>query len=388
MSPKIIAAVLAVTASTVVAAGSVWADSYAKSHGTPAYSEGCHVITDGTYLSGGASGCLPAGKAKYAPIIQEGPRPVIHQQVHQVPEIRIQKVPVVKRVYEQRIEKVPVVKRIEEVQIQKVPVVKRVYEERIEKVPVVKRVEVPIVEKVPVIKRVYEERIEKVPVVKRVEVPVIQKVYVPQVVKVPVPVRQEVPQYVNSGVQVHQQHAQAQHQPVGVIQQQAHVRHQAVPVLSQRAHVQVQHVPVIGQAPQIMHQAVPVLRQHAQIHRQIVPVYQPQVHTIPTAVNYGTVCTNGCPRYVHQPQPVYMPTTYRHTMVHHQTYQPTVQAPVIQPVQHMLKTPAAKVTTKLIPAPAPVATGGTTYATNGYTTAGHAASDFVQGSSVGRYAQN
>lgn len=360
MSPKIIAPVLAVTASTVVAAGSVWADSYAKSHGTPAYSEGCHVITDGTYLSGGAGGCLPAGKAKYAPIIQEGPRPVIHQQVHQVPEIRIQKVPVVKRVYEQRIEKVPVVKRIEEVQIQKVPVVKRVY----------------------------EERIEKVPVVKRVEVPVIQKVYVPQVVKVPVPVRQEVPQYVNSGVQVHQQHAQVQHQPVGVIQQQAHVRHQAVPVLSQRAHVQVQHVPVIGQAPQIMHQAVPVLRQHAQIHRQIVPVYQPQVHTIPTAVNYGTVCTNGCPRYVHQPQPVYMPTTYRHTMVHHQTYQPTVQAPVIQPVQHVLKPPAAKVTTKLIPAPAPVATGGTTYATNGCTTAGHAASDFVQGSSVGRYAQN
>ena len=123
MSPKYIVSALLVTASSVVASQSVWAEGYVKSYGEAAYSEGCHVITPGQSYE---DACIQSGNYTAAPIIQEGPLPVIRQQVQQVPEIRIQKVPVVQRVYEQRIEKVPVIKRVEEVQIQKVPVVKRV----------------------------------------------------------------------------------------------------------------------------------------------------------------------------------------------------------------------------------------------------------------------
>ena len=57
MSPKLIFSTLAVTASSVVAAHSVWAEGYVKSHGTPTYSEGCHVITPGQSLE---DSCVPA----------------------------------------------------------------------------------------------------------------------------------------------------------------------------------------------------------------------------------------------------------------------------------------------------------------------------------------
>ncbi|MDG1416110.1 MAG: hypothetical protein P8R39_12215, partial [Alphaproteobacteria bacterium] len=58
MSPKLIFSALAVTASSVVAAHSVWAEGYVKSHGTPTYSEGCHVIVPGQSLK---DSCAPTG---------------------------------------------------------------------------------------------------------------------------------------------------------------------------------------------------------------------------------------------------------------------------------------------------------------------------------------
>ena len=389
MSPKIIASALLVTGSTLVAVSAAWADGYLKSHGLSTYSEGCNVVAPGQSMAQALAACSGDEFSEYS---DPQPWPVAPKQVIQVPEIRVEKIPVVKRVYEERIERVPVVKRVEEIHIEKVPVIKRVYEHRIEKVPVIKRVEVLIIEKVPVIKKVYEQKI----------------------VKVQVPVVQEVPQIMRNTVPVLKQSEQIHRQIVPVQQQTARFQHQVVPILHQQANYRVQRVPVIGQQPVYGVQRVPVTQQIPQPYRQFVPVPQRQCIPAPIPAQRRMACgAYGC---FYQPIAAGGQVVVRYgssasasavAVAPRIVAQPQVfgAAPSVVPAQAAgaiaAPAPSAAVsdiapvplTAPFLPGSTMNANGGSTqammtgtgYVTNGYATNGDAASSFVQSGKVGGF---
>ena len=275
----------------------------------------------------------------------------------------------------------------------------------------------------------------------KVPVKVVQEV--PQVVPSGVGVLQQVPQVQQQIVPVRQQAAHVQTQPVPVVQQRPHVQVQPVPVIGQQAVVQRQVVPVVNQQPQVMRQVVPVTQQHVNYVGTptnigvtcgnfgcgTVPGYYtrpiPRVIQAPTAVPQvwnGPIVPTGLPmnynahgttRYVSgvaQQVSNAATGTFANIMSANNAVSATqAQLTGASSGYGASAGRTTKTTIDVVPVPAeldgdifaPIGgdtdfidltssaqaiNAGQTYVSNGYTTAGEAASSFVQGTNVSGYA--